>query len=87
MDEWTGWLGMLLLVVAFIPAAFATVKKGKSELRLAFLVPYIAGVILTLYYSYQLNSMPFVALNMMLFALCVIDIYFGVFPRKGKKKR
>jgi len=86
MDEWTGWLGIILLAIAFIPSTIATIKKGKSELKMSFLIPYSAGVLLVIYYSILLNGMPFVALNIVLLILLAIDIYFAVFPRKENAK-
>lgn len=87
LNELIGWLGMIFIAIAFIPETIATIKKGKSELENSFVLPYLVGVLLIIYYSFQINSMPFVALNAILLLFLAIDIYFLLAPRKAAKPK
>lgn len=81
-DAWIGWLGMALLVLSFLPATLETVRRGKSGLRLSFLAPYLAGVLLTLFYSVQIGEWPFIALNIALLLLVSVDICAALLLRR-----
>ena len=82
VDAWIGWVGMSLLVISFLPETFETIKRGRSELKIGFLTPYLAGVILVLIYAIEIGEWPFIALNIALLALVAIDVFIALFPLK-----
>lgn len=85
-DAWMGWAGMALLVLSFLPATWRTIRRGRSELRLSFLAPYLAGVLLTLAYAMQIGEWPFIALNLALLALVAADIAVALKGPAQKKR-
>lgn len=77
-----GWIGFGLLVTAWIPQTWDTIKAGQCPTNLIFIILYaIASLLLTVYALSQ-NDYVFTALNGLLTIGSGINMFYKLFPRK-----
>lgn len=81
-QEIIGWLGLAMLLIAWIPQTWDTIKAGETHMNLAFILLYaLSSAFLTLY-SFFNNDTVFLVLNAMLTLGSGINLYYKFFPRK-----
>lgn len=85
MDDLFGFLGLGLILIAWIPGVLGTIKSGKPGMKKRFMALYFLGSASLGVYAWQLNAMPFVALNIMAALVPVIHFYFYI-KKHGTKK-
>jgi len=80
--EILGWVGFGILIAAWIPQTWDTVKKGETHLHIAFIIMYFTSSIILTAYSVIIEDTVFIALNLLLSLGSGINLYFKLFPRK-----
>jgi uncharacterized protein with PQ loop repeat len=80
--EILGWTGFAILIMAWIPQTIDTIKAGKTDINIAFILMYVASSLLLTIYSVLTNDSVFIALNGLLTIGSGINLYYKLFPRK-----
>ena len=80
--EILGWLGFAVLIMAWIPQTIDTIKAGRTEMNLAFILMYVFSSLLLTIYSVLENDLVFIALNALL--TVGINLFYKLFPRKER---
>lgn len=81
ITEIIGWVGFSILVCAWIPQTWETVKKGYNTANLAFNVMYVIASILLTIYSVLIVDNVFIMLNGLITIGSAINLYYKIFPR------
>ena len=58
-----GIIGMLLIVIGWIPQTIENIKRRKTDLNVKFIILYLAGSLTLLAYSIIINDLVFMLLN------------------------
>ncbi|HAH51234.1 MAG TPA: hypothetical protein DF712_01050 [Balneola sp.] len=80
--EILGWSGFAILIGAWIPQTWQTIKQGKTDISLAFILMYVSSSLLLTIYSILSNDLIFTVLNAMLTVGSAINLYYKLNPRK-----
>lgn len=75
-NELIGLFGMTLIIIAWLPEIIETIRKKDAGMKLEFILPYFFGSASLAYYSWQLNSVPFMALNSIAALVPLINLFF-----------
>ena len=81
--EILGWMGFAILVSAWVPQTLQTIKAGRTDISLAFILMYVSSSLLLTIYSVLENDHVFIALNGLLTIGSGINLYYKLFPRKS----
>jgi len=81
--EILGWIGFAILVGAWVPQTWETIKAGHTPTNLAFIVMYVTASLLLTIYSILIVDYVFIALNGMLTIGSGINLYYKLFPRNN----
>lgn len=82
IQEIVGWTGLVLLIVAWVPQTWDTIKAGKTEMNLVFILLYaLSSALLTLYAIFNEDTV-FLVLNGLLTFGSGINLFYKFFPRK-----
>ena len=79
--ETLGWTGFAILIMAWIPQTIDTIKAGKTEINIAFILMYVTSSAILTIYSVLENDHVFIALNGLLTLGSGINLYYKLFPR------
>ena len=77
-----GWTGFGILVIAWVPQTWETIKAGRTEINIVFIILYALASLLLTIYSVLDNDPVFIALNGMLTIGSGINLFYKLFPRK-----
>lgn len=80
--ELLGWVGFGILIGAWIPQTWQTIKYGKTDISLAFILMYVSSSLLLTVYSILTEDLIFTVLNAMLSIGSAINLYYKINPRK-----
>lgn len=80
--ELLGWIGFCILVSAWIPQTWETIKAGRTSINIAFIIMYFTSSLLLTIYSILVEDPVFISLNFLLALGSGINLYFKLFPRK-----
>lgn len=80
--ELLGWAGFAILILAWIPQTWETIKAGKTEMNIAFILMYAISSMLLTVYSVLENDTVFITLNALLTLGSGINLFYKLFPRK-----
>ncbi|MBN2731627.1 MAG: hypothetical protein JXR26_04265 [Balneolaceae bacterium] len=79
--EILGWIGFGILVMAWVPQTWDTIRDGYCSTNLVFIILYaVASLLLTIYAILQ-NDYVFTALNALLTIGSGINMFYKLFPR------
>lgn len=82
-----GIIGMLLIVVSWIPEILETIKNKGKGINPAFLAILTAGNVCLLIYSIQIGDLLFITLNSVLLCTTLVEGGIEVHFMLQKKKR
>ncbi|NUN68341.1 MAG: hypothetical protein HUU02_01355 [Bacteroidetes bacterium] len=82
MLDLLGYGGFLLLAICWIPQTVETIKQGRVAMQKSFLIMYALGSGLLMAQAIGLNSIPLILLNSYTSAASLINLFYGIFPRK-----
>ena len=81
-----GWIGFGILVLAWVPQTWDTIKDGYCSTNLVFIILYaVASLLLTIYALLQ-HDYVFTALNGLLTIGSSINMYYKLFPRNKSEQ-
>jgi lipid-A-disaccharide synthase-like uncharacterized protein len=80
--EIIGWAGFALLIIAWVPQTFDTIKAGRTEMNIGFILLYVLSSMLLTVYAVLTNDAIFIALNGLLTVGSGINLYYKFLPRK-----
>ncbi len=75
-DDIIGMVGLGLIVMGWIPGILETVKTGNPGMTKRFMALYFLGSISLGFYAWQLNSVPFIILNVLAALVPLVHLYF-----------
>ncbi len=81
--EILGWTGFAILIMAWVPQTVDTIKAGKTEVNIAFILMYVVSSLLLTIYSILENDHVFIALNGLLTIGSGINLFYKLFPRQS----
>lgn len=79
--EWVGWIGLSLLLLAWVPQTFETIREGKCSINLGFIILYVAASATLATYAYLIDDPVFMTLNLFLTLGSGLNFYYKLFPR------
>lgn len=79
-----GILGLSLILIGWIYETYNLIKTRKSNLPLAFGVLYTLGSLCLSIYSYLLNDLIFLVLNVAATFIALINVLFGLSAKRKK---
>ncbi len=82
-----GIVGSVLLIIAWIWETWENYKKHKMSVHLHFSLLYIAGNLLLLYYSWQIHSMVFFVLSIILILAILGETIYAVSCKKTATRK
>lgn len=77
-----GWAGFGILIMAWVPQTWDTIKAGYTTMNIAFIIMYVTSSLLLTVYSILTNDTVFITLNALLTVGSGINLYYKLFPRK-----
>ncbi len=80
--EIIGWLGFFLLVGAWVPQTIETIKQGRTEINIVFIILYVISSALLTTYAILNMDYVFIALNGLLTLGSGINLFYKIKPRK-----
>lgn len=82
--EFIGLMGMTLILLAWIPETMKALREGSGAPK-EFDALYAAGSLVLVWYSLQINSLVFAALNSLAFLAAVLGLYVKLFGGKARQ--
>jgi len=80
--QWLGYVGLVALVLCWIPQSLETVRLGKCPVNLTFLVLSSLGSFSLAVYAFSVGDPVFSALNIVTTLGAALNLYYKLFPRK-----
>lgn len=80
--EIIGIIGLVLIVIAWIPELMELIRKKKRELNIEFIIIYLLGSAALVIYSIQINSIIFGVLNGLIFLMNLMALFYEVRAKK-----
>ena len=78
---WIGYVGLIALAICWVPQSIETIKRGRCEINLLFLILYFIGSIGMLMYALSLGDRVFTLLNALTTLGALLNLFYKVFPR------
>ncbi|MCS7230178.1 MAG: PQ-loop repeat-containing protein [Candidatus Kryptonium sp.] len=79
MKETLGFIGLIAIVICWIPQTYESIKRGYTSMNLYFLLIYFIGSLsLTIY---AIGNFVFFTLNLLASIGSLINLYLKFFPR------
>lgn len=82
MVELIGYLGLGLLLSAWVPQTLETLKQGHTNINLGFVILYVVSSFTLALYAFLIDDAVFLILNALLTVGSGINLYFKLWPRK-----
>ena len=80
--DFLGYGGFIFLAICWIPQTIRTIKSGKVAMQKSFLLMYALGAGLLMVQAIGLNNLPLILLNSYTTLASLINLFYGLFPRK-----
>ena len=80
--QWIGYLGLVALVISWIPQSLETIRLGRCPVNLMFLILSAVGSVGLATYALSLGDPVFSTLNILTTIGALINIYYKLFPRE-----
>lgn len=81
--ELLGWLGFGLLITAWVPQTLDTIKAGRTDMNMIFILLYVTSSLLLTIYSVLTVDYVFITLNALLTIGSGINLFYKLKPRKA----
>ncbi|TNE73380.1 hypothetical protein EP331_04615 [bacterium] len=82
MIDFIGNAGLVLLLAAWVPQTWDTVKRGSTPITLGFILLYMVSSFLLTVYSVMRDDTVFTILNGVLTFGSAINLFYKISPRK-----
>ena len=80
--EILGWSGFAILIGAWFPQTWQTIKQGRTEINLAFILMYVSSSLILTIHSVLIEEWVYIALNGLLTIGSAINLFYKLNPRK-----
>lgn len=80
--QWIGYIGLVALVLCWIPQSIETIRLGRCPVNFTFLVLSAIGSLSLAIYALSLGDPVFSLLNIATTGGAALNIYYKLFPRK-----
>lgn len=77
-----GYGGFVFLAICWVPQTIETIKNGRVAMQKSFLLMYAVGAGLLMLQAIGLDNLPLILLNSYTTLASLINLYYGIFPRK-----
>jgi len=84
MVQIIGWVGLALLLGAWIPQTWETIKNGRTAVNLLFVILYVVSSATLTFYAILQSDAVFAVLNGLLTFGSGINLYYKIWPRNEK---
>jgi uncharacterized protein with PQ loop repeat len=84
MLDLLGYGGFIFLAICWIPQTVKTIRDGKIAMQKSFLLMYAAGAGMLMLQAIGLDNLPLILLNSYTTLASLINLFYGIFPRKMK---
>ncbi len=85
MVQWIGWIGLFLLLLAWVPQTWETIKAGTTEVNLLFIILYVVSSAVLALYAFLSSDLVFLVLNGLLTIGSGINLYYKLWPREKNR--
>jgi uncharacterized protein with PQ loop repeat len=82
ISEIIGWAGFLLLVAAWVPQTIDTIKAGRTDVNIVFIILYVISSALLTVYAIVNTDYVFIVLNGLLTIGSGINLFYKLNPRE-----
>jgi len=79
--QWIGYVGLIALVICWIPQSLETIRLGRCPVNLTFLVLSSVGSFSLAVYAFSRGDPVFTALNIVTTLGALLNLYYKLFPR------
>ena len=79
--SWIGYTGIIALALCWVPQSWETIKRGRCEVNLYFLILGSLGSICLVVYAISINDTVFSLLNSFTTLGSLFNLYYKIFPR------
>ncbi|MCI0708460.1 MAG: lipid-A-disaccharide synthase N-terminal domain-containing protein [Ignavibacteriae bacterium] len=77
-----GYIGLVAIVICWVPQSIETIKLGRCPINFWFLVLSVIGSIGLAIYAIDLGDPVFGTLNSLTTVGALLNLYYKLFPRK-----
>ncbi len=81
MTDVIGWIGLTMLLIAWIPQTVDTVRAGRAPVNLLFILLYVFSSASLALYAFLKRDYVFLTLNALLTLGSGINLYYKLKPR------
>lgn len=81
IGEWIGFVGVIAFALAWIPQSLDTIKAGRCEVNLAFLLLAALGSVSLMLYAFLKGDLVFSCVNGLTTVGALINVFYKLFPR------
>lgn len=85
MIEWIGFIGVIAFALAWIPQSLDTIRAGRCDVNLAFLLLAALGSFSLMLYAFLKNDLIFSIVNLLTTAGAVLNIVYKIHPRPSSR--
>jgi MtN3 and saliva related transmembrane protein len=86
MIQIIGWVGLALLLGAWVPQTWETIREGRTPVNLLFVILYVTSSATLTFYAILQNDIVFAVLNGLLTIGSGINLYYKLWPRNEKNR-
>ncbi|HXG01539.1 MAG TPA: lipid-A-disaccharide synthase N-terminal domain-containing protein [Bacteroidota bacterium] len=79
--EWIGLIGVIAFALAWIPQSLETIRAGRCDVNLAFLLLAAVGSLSLMLYAFLKGDIVFSAVNLLTTLGALINVVYKLFPR------
>jgi lipid-A-disaccharide synthase-like uncharacterized protein len=77
-----GYIGLIAIIVCWIPQSLETIKLGRCPVNLWFLILSVVGSLSLAVYAISIGDSIFGTLNSVTTFGALLNLYYKLFPRK-----
>ena len=81
--EWIGYVGIVAFALAWVPQSLETVRAGRCEVNLSFLLLAALGSFSLMTYAALRHDLVFSSLNALTTAGALVNVFYRLFPRRA----
>jgi lipid-A-disaccharide synthase-like uncharacterized protein len=81
--QWIGYIGLVALVLCWVPQSLETIRLGRCPVNLTFLVLSSLGSFCLAIYAFSRGDPVFTILNIFATLGALLNGYYKLFPRKN----
>jgi lipid-A-disaccharide synthase-like uncharacterized protein len=83
--EWIGYVGVIAFALAWIPQSLDTIRAGRCDVNVTFLLLAALGSFALMAYSFLRHDTVFGIVNAMTTMGALVNLFYKFFPRVGPR--